>query len=64
MIGIDTTFIIDFLRGDTAAISKAAEIKAQNLVTTQINVYEVLVGLYLSGASGKSFTQFWALWTS
>jgi predicted nucleic acid-binding protein len=55
MIGLDTTFLIDFLRGDPAAVSKFAELTGQSLATTQMNVYEVLVGLSLMKASQKHF---------
>ena len=55
MIGLDTTFLIDALKGDTAAVSKLAELRDQNLLTTQMNVYEVLVGLSLTSASQRHF---------
>lgn len=54
MIGLDTTFLIDFLKGDTAAVSKLAGLQDQ-LLTTQLNVYEVLVGLNLTHASKRHF---------
>ena len=43
---LDTTFLIDFLRNDKSAISKALEIKDDALVTTSVNIFEVLLGIY------------------
>ena len=43
---LDTTFIIDFLRNDEGAISRAALIEeTEGLVITSINIFEVLVGI-------------------
>jgi predicted nucleic acid-binding protein len=61
MIGLDTTFLIDFLRGYPPAVSEMAELKGQSIVTTQINVYEVLVGLNLTSASQKHFDALYGL---
>ena len=47
MILLDTTFLIDLLREKKNAISKAIELTDKSrLVTTYINVYEVLLGIY------------------
>ena len=43
---LDATFLIDFLRNDKFAINKALEIKEEVLVTTSINIFEVLLGIY------------------
>lgn len=43
---LDTTFLVDFLRNDKSAIDKALEIKDDFLVTTSINIFEVLLGIY------------------
>ena len=43
---LDTTFLIDFLRNDRGAINKALEIKEEVIVTTSINIFEVLLGIY------------------
>ena len=43
---LDSTFLVDFLRNDKSAINKALQIKDDILVTTSINVFEVLLGIY------------------
>ncbi len=43
---LDSTFLVDFLRNDKSAIEKAEEIKNDTLVTTSINIFEVLLGIY------------------
>ncbi len=52
MIGLDTTFIIDFLNGDADAVRKGQELDGRQLVTTQINLFEVFTGLFLRKARG------------
>src|SRR3989338_8796886 len=47
MIGLDTTFIIDFLRQKPLAIDAAKKLQGQQLVTTQVNLFEVFVGIFL-----------------
>jgi tRNA(fMet)-specific endonuclease VapC len=44
---IDTTFLIDLLKGEerTLKIAKSGE----ELLTTQINMYELIKGIFLSG---------------
>ena len=37
--------MIDFLRNDPAAVKKGHEIKNELIVTTSINVFEILIGL-------------------
>lgn len=44
---LDTTFIIDLLRGNAEAVDKAGELdKEAELFTTEINVFEVLYGIF------------------
>lgn len=43
---LDTAFLIDFLKNDKSAINKALQIKEDILVTTSINIFEVLLGIY------------------
>lgn len=43
---LDTTFLVDFLRNNREAINKAVEIKDDILLTTSINIFEVLLGVY------------------
>ena len=43
---LDSTFLIDFLRNDKGSIDKSLEIKDDFLVTTSINIFEVLLGIY------------------
>lgn len=47
MILLDTTFLIDLLKERDNAIEKAKELIANEvMVTTYINVYELLLGVY------------------
>ena len=48
MIGLDSTFIIDFLSGDEKAVFKAKEFEGTHILTTSVNVFEVLLGAFLS----------------
>lgn len=43
---LDTTFLIDFLKNDKSAVEKALELKDEEIFTTSINVFEVLLGIY------------------
>jgi len=46
---IDTTFLIDLLRGDAEAVKKAREIdEAGGAATTTINVFEITYGIFRS----------------
>lgn len=45
MICADTSFIIDFLKGNNEAI-KMMEKNKDEIVTTEINVFEVFIGIY------------------
>ena len=51
---LDSTFLVDFLRNDKSAISKAQEIKDEILVTTTINIFEVLLGIYRKKQNAES----------
>lgn len=48
MIGLDSSFIIDFFRGEDKAIKKAKEILHQEILVTPITVAEVFTGIFLS----------------
>jgi len=48
MIALDTTFIIDFLRGDKSAVAKSIELQNEQFAVTPINIFEVLLGIHLS----------------
>ena len=48
---LDTTFLIDFLKNDKSAIDKALELKDEEIFTTSVNVFEVLLGIYRRKAS-------------
>lgn len=44
---VDTTFLIDLLRGEEKAMGKARELDAEGgAATTVINVYELFIGLH------------------
>ncbi len=45
MVVLDSTFLIDFLRSKPSAILMAKEF-ADNVFTTRLNVFEILVGIY------------------
>lgn len=54
MILLDTTFLIDFLRKKKNAIKKAEELVARdNLCTTYVNFYELLIGVYSENVTGQ-----------
>ncbi len=44
MKAIDSTFIIDFLRGEATATKKAKELENETFATTHINYFEVILG--------------------
>jgi len=44
MKALDSTFIIDFLRGDIPATKKAKELENETFATTYINYFEVILG--------------------
>jgi len=46
MIGLDTDFIIDFLRNKKEAVDLADNFRNEMIATTQINFFEILTGLY------------------
>ena len=51
MIGLDTTFIIDFLRGEYKAVALGTFPPSDGFCVTPINVYEVYLGIERSKAS-------------
>ena len=48
---LDTTFLIDLIRGR----SETRSILGKDLLTTQINMYEVLTGLFFKSISSRQF---------
>ena|SRR3989338_7450915 len=48
---LDTTFLIDLLRGDQHALKKLEE--DQTYLTTQVNMFELIRGLYLQNLPAK-----------
>ena len=59
MICLDSTFLIDFLRNESFAVKKVSELKDEVLVTTTINIFEVMFGLHiLKGDVSKKWGSF------
>ncbi|KKG18604.1 twitching motility protein PilT [Methanosarcina sp. 2.H.T.1A.6] len=56
---LDTSFIVDLLRGREEALQKLAEMEAQEipLSTTEINVLELYRGAYLSRKTHKNLEE-------
>ncbi|MDM7920362.1 MAG: type II toxin-antitoxin system VapC family toxin [Methanosarcina sp.] len=56
---LDTSFIVDLLRGREEALQKLAEMEAQEipLSTTEINVLELYRGAYLSGKTHQNLEE-------
>lgn len=53
---LDTTFLVDLIRGKPetkAYLSSAREV----FLTTQINLYEVMVGMFLQNVASSTFLQ-------
>ncbi|MEK6961516.1 MAG: type II toxin-antitoxin system VapC family toxin [Nanoarchaeota archaeon] len=46
MIGLDTTFVIDLLKGRPEAMAKSKDIADETLVVTPVTVFEVFMGVY------------------
>ncbi len=46
---VDTTFLIDLLRNDPGAINKAKELDESGAITTEVNVFELVFGIYRVG---------------
>ena len=54
MKGVDTTYLIDLLKGEKGAVEKGRQMEAVNtIVTTQINLFEVVTGLEMSSMGNK-----------
>ena len=55
-IGIDTSFLIDLLRGDIKAQKKVKEINQRKIIlaTTVINAFEIFYGALISGKKEKN----------
>lgn len=59
MICLDSTFLIDFLRNEPFAVKKVSELKDEVLVTTTVNIFEVMFGLrILKGDVSKKWGSF------
>lgn len=54
MIFLDTTFLVDILRKDSAAISWLNDVEEQALYTSEINVFELYTGLFRISESSKT----------
>lgn len=46
MIGLDTSFVIDFLKDNPGAIEIAGKLESEGFAVSPITIYEVLVGIY------------------
>ena len=46
MLCLDSTFLIDLLKKKQDAVDKFNEIRDQDLLTTQLNIYEIKSGIY------------------
>lgn len=47
MVFLDTTFLVDFLRGDAGAIGIMKKSEGSQWYTSEINVFELVEGAYL-----------------
>jgi len=54
MICLETSFLIDVLKGKKEALEKLKEIKEEKTFTTSICEYEVMVGAYLKSYSDEN----------
>ncbi|MDI6654562.1 MAG: PIN domain-containing protein [Candidatus Hydrothermarchaeota archaeon] len=43
---VDTTFLIDLLRNDPGAVNKAKELDESGALTTEVNIFELVFGIY------------------
>ncbi len=48
---VDTTLLIDFLRGKPTALKVIKDSEAKSLATSEINAYELIAGVYESGTN-------------
>jgi len=53
MILLDTTFLIDFLRGKKNAVELIEKSEGNTIYTTEINVFELITGVYISKQDTK-----------
>ena len=53
MIGLDSTFIIDLLSGNSQAASKAQQLRNEIKAVTPLNHFEVFLGIFLRIQSKK-----------
>ena len=56
-IGVDTTFLVDLLRGEERARIKAEELSTQRIIlaTTTINAFELFYGALISKRKAKNY---------
>jgi tRNA(fMet)-specific endonuclease VapC len=54
VIFLDTTFLVDILRKDNAAISWLSNLEEQALYTSEVNVFELYTGLFRISESSKA----------
>lgn len=54
MIFLDTTFLVDILRKDNAAISWLNDLEEQALYTSEVNAFELYTGLFRISESSKT----------
>lgn len=43
---VDTTYLVDLLRKDEGAVEKAKELDEVGAITTEVNVFELVFGIY------------------
>jgi tRNA(fMet)-specific endonuclease VapC len=54
VIFLDTTFLVDILRKDNAAISWLSDLEEQALYTSEVNVFELYTGLFRISERSKT----------
>ncbi len=54
---LDTTFLIDFLRGEEKAIKFMQKNESGLIFTTEINVFEIVTGVYASKDNIKEYLE-------
>src|SRR3989338_2625388 len=50
----DTTFLVDFLRGNAKAETYMQSIESMQIFTSEINVFELVTGVYMSDKDVRS----------
>lgn len=54
MKGLDTTVLIDALRGEEGLRNILPALDEEGVATTEVNVFEVLLGIYFAGGPRRS----------